>query len=160
MSIRVETTVTGPGPGEMNQILAGIVQDTFAELINKYQASFNPPAWEWPRETKRYKGRKKDRSGKVRRTFVVVGSPRNLKDRGTLSQSFSYSSPNPFVLEATWSADYATAVHDGARLRNGTILPARPWTDAVRGTVQVSGIPVFPLGRKLQQRIQRAVAGS
>ena len=160
MSIRVETTVTGPGPGEMNQMLATIVQDTFAELINKYQVSFNPPAWQWPRETKRYKGRKKDRSGKVRRTFVVVGSPRNLKDRGTLSQSFSYSSPNPFVLEATWSVDYATAVHEGARLRNGTILPARPWTDAVRGAVQVSGIPVFPLGRKLQQRIQRAVARS
>jgi hypothetical protein len=160
MSIRVETTVTGPGPGEMNQMLAAVVQNTFVELIGRYQASFNPPAWQWPRETKRYKGRKGGKSGKTKRTFVVVGSPRNLKDRGTLSQSFSYSSPNPFVLEATWSADYATAKHEGARLRNGTILPATPWTDAVRGTVEVSGIPVFPLGRKLQQRIQRAVAGS
>ena len=146
MSIRVETTVTGPGPGEMNQMLAGIVQDTFAELINKYQTSFDKQAWQWPRETKRRVG--------------SVGSPRNIVDIGTLRQSGTYSFTDPYTMEARWSAQYATAVHEGARLRNGTILPARPWTDAVRGTVQVSGIPVFPLGRKLQQRIQRVVAGS
>jgi hypothetical protein len=89
-----------------------------------------------------------------------VGSPRNIVDIGTLRQSGIYSFTDPYVLEARWSANYATAVHEGARLRNGTILPARPWTDAVRGTVQASGITPFPLGVKLQQRIQRVVAGS
>ncbi len=144
MSIRVETTVTGPGPEEMDQILTRIVQNTFVELIGRYQASFNPPAWQWPRKTKRRVG--------------IVGSPRNIVDIGTLRQSFAYSSPNPYTLEARWSAGYATAVHEGARLRNGTILPARPWTDAVSGAVQAPGIPVYPLGQKLQQRIQVAVA--
>jgi hypothetical protein len=129
----------------MNQMLAGIVQNTFVELIGRYQASFNPSAWNWPRETKRRVG--------------SVGSPRNIVDIGTLRQSFAYSSPNPYALEARWSADYATAVHEGARLRNGTILPARPWTDAVRGTRQVSGITPYPLGERLRLRIQRAVAG-
>jgi hypothetical protein len=146
MSIRVETTVTGPGPGEMNQILQEISRSTLVELFGRYQASFNPSAWSWPRETQRRVG--------------TVGSPRNIVDIGTLRQSGTYSFTDPYTMEARWSAQYATAVHEGARLRNGTILPARPWTDAVRGTVQVSGIPVFPLGRKLQQRIQRAVAGS
>lgn len=146
MSIRVETTVTGPGPGELNQKLAEAVQNTFVELTGEYQASFNKNAWPWPRETQRRVG--------------TVGSPRNIVDVGTLKQSFSYSSPNPYALEAKWSAQYATAVHEGARLRNGTILPARPWTDAVRGTVQAPGITPFPLGVKLQQRIQRVVAGS
>jgi len=146
MSIRVETTVTGPGPGELNGKLAEAVQNTFVELIGRYQESFNPSAWNWPRETKRRVG--------------TVGSPRNIVDIGTLRQSFAYSSPNPYALEARWSANYATAVHEGARLRNGTILPARPWTDAVRGTVQAPGIPVFPLGVKLQQRILRVVARS
>ena len=144
MSIRVETTVTGPGPGELDQKLAGIVQDAFVELIGRYQAAFNPPAWSWPRETRRRVG--------------VVGSPRNIVDLGTLRQSFAYSSPNPYTLEGRWSANYATAVHEGARLRNGTILPARPWTDAVNGTVQVPGIPAYPLGQRLQQRISLAVA--
>lgn len=146
MSIRVETTVTGPGPGEMDRMLARIVQDTFTELIGRYQESFDATAWPWPRETRRRVG--------------TVGSPRNITDIGTLKQSFHYSSPNPYVLEARWSANYATAVHEGARLRNGTILPARPWTSAVNGTVQASGIPAYPLGDKLQQRILQAVARS
>ena len=145
MSIRVQTTVSGPGPGELNQKLAAIVQDEFVVLIGRYQASFNQQAWQWPRETKRRVG--------------TVGSPRNIVDIGTLRQSFAYSSPNPYALEARWSANYATAVHEGARLRNGTILPARPWTDAVRGTVQASGIKPYPLGDRLRTRIQRAVAG-
>ena len=159
MSIRVETTVTGPGPGELNQRLAEAVQNTFVELIGEYQDSFDIPAWQWLGETRRYTGRSRGQTGKTKRNFVVVGSPRNIVDRGTLRQSFHYSSPNPYALEAKWSAQYATAVHEGARLRNGTILPARPWTDAVRGTVQASGITPFPLGVKLQQRIQRVVAG-
>jgi len=145
MSIRVETTVSGPGPGELNQKLAAIVQKEFVVLIDRYQASFNPSAWNWPRETNRRVG--------------TVGSPRNIVDIGTLKQSFAYSSPNPYALEARWSADYATAVHEGARLRNGTILPARPWTDAVRGTVQASGIKPYPLGDRLRTRIQRAITG-
>jgi hypothetical protein len=146
MSIRVETTVTGPGPGELNGKLQEITRNTFAELFGRYQASFNPSAWNWPRETQRRVG--------------TVGSPRNIVDIGTLRQSGTYTFPDAYSMEARWSAQYATAVHEGARLRNGTILPARPWTDAVRGTVQAPGITPFPLGVKLQQRILRAVAGS
>ena len=89
----------------------------------------------------------------------MVGSPRNIVDLGTLRQSGTYSFPDAYSIEARWSADYATAVHEGARLRNGTILPARQWTDAVNGTVQVPGIPAYPLG-EMQQRISLAVARS
>jgi hypothetical protein len=144
MSIRVETTVTGPGPGELDQKLRQITRAAFIELFGRYQASFNPPAWSWPRKTRRRVG--------------VVGSPRNIVDLGALRQSGTYTFPDAYSIEARWSADYATAKHEGARLRNGTILPATPWTDAVRGTVQASGIPAYPLGQKLQQRIQVAVA--
>jgi hypothetical protein len=146
MSIRVETTVTGPSPGALSGMLQPIVKTTLAELFGRYQKSFNPSAWNWPRETQRRVG--------------TVGSPRNIVDIGTLRQSGHYTFLDAFSMEARWSAQYATAVHEGARLRNGTILPARPWTDAVRGTVQASGITPFPLGVKLQQRIQRVVAGS
>ena len=144
MSIRVETTVSGPGPGELSGAMQAVIKTTFAELFERYQASFNPSAWNWPRETERRVGK--------------VGSPRNIVDTGSLRQSATYTLPDAFSMEARWSANYATAVHEGARLRNGTILPARPWTDAVRGTVQASGIKPFPLGEKLQQRILRLVA--
>jgi hypothetical protein len=145
MSIRVETTVSGPGPGELSGLLQKISRETLAELFGRYQASFNPSAWNWPRETKRRVG--------------TVGSPRNIVDIGTLRQSGTYSFTDPYTMEARWSAQYATAVHEGARLRNGTILPARPWTDAVRGTVQASGITPFPLGERLRLRIQRGITG-
>jgi hypothetical protein len=125
-------------------MLQEIARKTLIELFGRYQASFNPPAWSWPRETRRRVG--------------VVGSPRNIVDTGSLRQSGTYSFIGPYTLEARWSAGYATAKHEGARLRNGTILPATPWTDAVNGTVQASGIPAYPLGQKLQQRIQVAVA--
>jgi hypothetical protein len=146
MSIRVETTVSGPGPGDLRGPVQEICRNTLAELFGRYQASFNPSAWNWPRETQRRVGK--------------AGSPRNIVDRGTLRQSGTYTFPDAFSMEARWSANYATAVHEGARLRNGTILPARPWTDAVRGTVQASGIPPYPLGERLQQRILRLVARS
>jgi hypothetical protein len=146
MSIRVETTVTGPDPGELNGRLTEICQNTFNELFGRFQASFDPAAWPWPRTTKRRVG--------------SVSSPRNIIDIGRLKSSFHYSSTGPFSVDVAWSAKYATAVHEGARLRNGTILPARPWTDAVRGTVQASGIPAYPLGEKLRQRILLAVARS
>jgi hypothetical protein len=145
MSIRVETTVSGPGPGELSGMLQEITRNTFTELFGRYQASFNPSAWSWPRQTQRRVG--------------TVGSPRNIVDLGSLRQSGHYTFPDAYSMEARWSAQYATAVHEGARLRNGTILPARPWTDAVSGRVEVSGIPVYPLGNRLRLRIQRAVAG-
>jgi len=145
MSIRVETQVSGPGPGELSGMLQKISRETLAELFGRYQASFNPSAWNWPRETQRRVG--------------TVGSPRNIVDTGTLRQSGTYTFSDSYSMEARWSANYATAVHEGARLRNGTILPARPWTDAVRGTVQVSGITPFPLGDRLRTRIQRAITG-
>jgi len=146
MSIKVETTVSGPGPGEVNQMLQQIARGTLVELFGRYQASFNPSAWPWPRETRRRVG--------------TVGSPRNIVDIGILRQSGTYGFSDPFTMEARWSADYATAVHEGARLRNGTILPARPWTDAVSGAVQAPGIPAYPLGDKLRKRILEAVAGT
>jgi len=153
MSIRVETTVSGPGPGELGGAMQAVIKTTFGELFGRYQAAFNPPAWQWPRETKRRVG--------------TVGSPRNILDRESLRGSGHWELLDPYTMQATWQGGgqgsvggYATAVHEGARLRNGTILPARPWTDAVRGTVQASGIPPYPLGEKLQQRILRVVARS
>jgi len=112
-----------------------IARKTLLELFGQYQASFNPAAWNWPRETRRRVG--------------VVGSPRNIVDTGSLRQSGTYNFIGPYTLEARWSAGYATAVHEGA---------PRPWTDAVSGAAQAPGIPVYPLGQKLQQRIQVAVA--
>ena len=143
MSIRVTTTTTGPDPGELNNRLEAMWRNTTGELFNRFQAALDAQAWSWPRTTKRRVG--------------TAGSPRNIIDRGQLKQSGLVSYPSAFAMEATWSIHYATAVHEGARLRNGTILPARPWTDAVLGRVAVNGIPVFNIGQMLQDRISKAL---
>ncbi len=106
------------------------------ELYRRYQASFIRNAWNWPRPT-------------VRSDGSIVTQPRNLIDVGKLRGSGAYSFLTPYTMEARWSSNYATAVHEGARLRNGTILPPRPWTSAVNGTAPVDGIPVYPLADRL-----------
>jgi hypothetical protein len=106
------------------------------ELYSRYQASFSRNAWNWPRPT-------------VRSDGSIVTQPRNLIDVGKLRQASAYSFLTPYTMEARWSSNYATAVHEGARLRNGTILPPRPWTSAVNGTAPVDGIPVYPLADRL-----------
>jgi len=113
------------------------------ELYGRYQASFSRNAWNWPRPT-------------VRSNGSIVTQPRNLIDVGNLRQASAYSFLTPYTMEARWwsktvrsSGSYATAVHEGARLRNGTILPPRPWTSAVNGTAPVDGIPVYPLADRL-----------
>lgn len=106
------------------------------ELYGRYQASFTRNAWNWPRPT-------------VRSDGSIVTTPRNLIDVGNLRQASAYSFLTPYTMEARWSSNYATAVHEGARLRNGTILPPRPWTSAVNGIAPVDGIPVYPLADRL-----------
>ena len=41
----------------------------------------------------------------------------------------------------TWNAPYAATVHEGATLRNGTILPPRPWVD--RAVEKIDAPEVF-----------------
>lgn len=70
--------------------------------------------WEWPRETLRQNG-------------DLVSSPRDIYDTGELYDSLVISR-TANAAEYTWEADHAAIVHDGATTKNGTELPARPWT--------------------------------
>lgn len=112
----------------------------FRELFAAMQQSFTARAWEWPGVTQRRVG--------------TVGSPRNLIDIGNLRQSGSYEMTGAYSARFTWSANYATAVHEGYRRyrKDGgaSTWPARPWTSAVLGTVQVPGIKPFPLDQRLR----------
>jgi hypothetical protein len=116
------------------------------ELKGRYQASFNKRVWDWPRETARGGSFRRDGT---RTKGKVVGSPRNIIDKGELRKSLRFTFIDAFTAEYRWTASYATAVHQGARLRNGTLLPARPWTGAVRGTTPRPGIDVYPMADRL-----------
>lgn len=79
-----------------------------------FQEAIASDRWEWPRET-------------LRQNKDLVGSPRDIVDTGELYDSLVISRTSN-AADYTWEADYAAIVHDGATTKNGTELPARPWT--------------------------------
>jgi len=59
-------------------------------------------------------------------------SPRDIVDTGNLRQSYSGERTRERgdpAFDHAWNVEYAMAVHEGAVLKNGTKLPARPWTE-------------------------------
>lgn len=145
MSVRV--TVNGSLRAQAEKAAQAATKVVMAELNGAFQQSFTAVAWSWPRQTKRSNGE-------------VVGSPRNTIDQagsGGLRGTGSWQMTSPYQATFKWSAEYATAVHEGyaARLRGGRqgpglLVPARPWTRAVTGQENVPGVEVYNLGERLQ----------
>lgn len=102
----------------------------FAVLAGRFQDALRKQVYPWPRLT-------------VRSNDQIVSSPRNIIDSGALAQQQQAPRIQGTQAEYRWTSPYAVAVHEGAVLSNGTVLPARPWTRAVLGTERVEGIEVF-----------------
>jgi hypothetical protein len=101
----------------------------FATANGRFQDALGLKVWEWDGETVRSNGRK-------------VGSPRTIIDSGLLRASNSFSVRDGIGF-FRWSVNYAGAIHEGAILRNGGVIAARPWTDAVLGVTNYPGVPVY-----------------
>ena len=138
MSFRV--TVSGGLAGDADAAAQKATEAVMRELFGAMQQSFTAKAWDWPTSTQRGK-RKAD-------------SPRNIIDTANLRQSGFWRMTGPYSAEFRWSANYATAVHEGYRRfhKDGSYStwPARPWTHAVLGRVTVPGIRPFPLQQRLK----------
>ena len=132
--MRVNAKVTGTFEQRAEQAAQKAARIVLAELFGRFQASLAASVWQWPRVS--------------RRTSGTAGTIRNIIDTGNLRASGHFQYTGKFYALYSWSANYATAVHEGARLANGGLLPARPWTAAVTGTLPASGIKVFPLGER------------
>lgn len=128
MKVRIKTSKSlGAAAQAANEAAARAV---FAVLAARFQDAIRKPAYQWPRLTVRSNGQ-------------VAGSPRTIVDSGLLAQSQQAPRIQGTSAEYRWTTAYAVAVHEGAVLSNGTVLPARPWTRAVLGTEKVEGIEVF-----------------
>jgi hypothetical protein len=118
----------------------------FPELNSAFQDAIGSKVWSWPRETMRGATYRKDGSRTPGRS---ARSPRDIVDTGILKAS------NSFQISGTlatfkWSVDYAAAAHYGANIypwgdksRPKVNLPARPWTSAVLGTINIGGIEPY-----------------
>lgn len=95
--------------------------DAFAESMNvlerKFQIEFRSVKWSWPLPAEVEEG-------------ATEGSPRDIIDTSLLSNSQLRTRISPRTYEWTWNREYALAVHNGATLKNNTVLPPRPWTEA------------------------------
>lgn len=136
--MKVNVKVTGTLEQRAERAAEQAARVVLAELFSRFQASLTAPVWQWPRPT-------------VRSNGGIVGSPRNVIDTGNLRGSGYFQYTGKYHAIFSWSANYATAVHEGARLRSGALLPARPWTSAVLGTQPINGIKVYPLAERSKQ---------
>jgi hypothetical protein len=161
MSIKVKVD-SGDLARRAEQAAERAIEVVMGELYAAFQQSFTAKAWDWPEDlpTRKLRGanlREKARSYHAGEG-VRAGNPRNLIDFGNLRQTGSFQLKGKYQATFQWSADYATAVHEGAAIypwgnRHATrvILPARPWTRAVLGQEQVSAIKPFPLEKRLRE---------
>lgn len=105
----------------------------FQILNARFQAALRAPVYSWPNETIRSNGQ-------------VAGTTRNIIDTSNLFQSNTGPEISGLRVKYRWrsaTAPYATAVHEGYELKNGRVMPARPWTSAVLGTESVDGIEPY-----------------
>lgn len=160
VSIKVNVT-TGNLVARAEEAARVASEKVLAELFAAFQQSFTAKAWEWPYSLATRKLSGANLAERVA-SFnagdgINPGSPRNLIDTGNLRQTGSFRMVGPFKAEFRWSANYATAVHEGAYIwpwgnRNAArvYLPPRPWTRAVLGLENVPGIKTYDLGDRLQ----------
>ena len=100
-----------------------------------FQNAIASDRWEWPRETLRQNG-------------DLVSSPRDIYDTGELYDSLVISRTGN-AAEYTWESDHAAIAHDGATTKNGTELPARPWTKVGLEECDAAGVMQQQLNKLL-----------
>ncbi len=79
--------------------------------------SIGSPIWRWPGQT-------------VRQSGAVAGSPRDIIDSGALLNSYHVEKRSATQTAHVFDAEYTAAVYNGATLRNGGTIPARPFAEA------------------------------
>ncbi len=68
------------------------------------------------------------------------GAKRDIVDTGALRRSQKVIPDGRLSVLYVWSVEYSAAVHEGATLRNGAKLPARPWTKVALKRIDLEDI--------------------
>lgn len=96
--------------------------ESFDEMVGEFAQEINfqieDSKWNWPRET-------------VRKNGTVVGSPRDIVDKGDLKNSQFIEDVSDVYKVIGYTAEHAPLVHDGYEIErnDGTVtdVPARPF---------------------------------
>ncbi len=88
-----------------NQAVAAATQALVNRLSVEYTKEISADKWEW-----------------------VDGQKRDIVDTGRLRASQTVRRVDDSKFQFSWPVEYATEVHEGAKLKGGGEWPARPWT--------------------------------
>lgn len=99
--------------------------ESFDEMVGEFAQEINfqieDTKWDWPRET-------------VRKNGTVVGSPRDIVDKGDLKNSQFIEDVSDVYKLIGYTAEHAPLVHEGYEIErnDGTVtdVPARRFIDA------------------------------
>lgn len=104
------------------------IERAFKKLVNEFdeqlRSEIADEKWEWDKVTVRRVGRGK--------TGKYAGSPRDIVDEGELQDSQYIEEITHTEVIYHWDSDYAWFVHQGAVLKNGGVILARPFTDSAQ----------------------------
>ena len=89
----------------LDKAVATATQKLVERLSVEYTKEISSPKWDW-----------------------IDGTTRDIVDTGRLRASQTYRQVSPDKYEFSWPVEYATQVHEGAKLKGGGEWPARPWT--------------------------------
>jgi hypothetical protein len=121
--------------GRLNRAIQLSFDVVVETLADSFSSAILDDSWEWPRTT-------------IRQNSDVVSSPRDIYDTGELYNSLVIAR-TANAAEYTWESDHAAIVHDGATTKNGTELPARPWTKIGLKECDAAGIMQQQLNKYL-----------
>jgi hypothetical protein len=98
-------------------------EDTTRVVEVALDQALEDPVYFWDRVTKRRNGQ-------------TVATPRNINDLEILAKSAYNAAISNSEHEYGYTAPHALTVHNGKRRIDGTVMPARPWTQhAIAGDV-------------------------
>jgi hypothetical protein len=117
-------------------LLVDAAESVVLGLDSALTQALSDRAYDWPNRTVRSNGQ-------------TVSSPRDIIDTGELDSSQQLTRESRTVWRWDWTADHALIVHEGATLRNGTEIPARPWTKR--------GVEQYKPAAKFAQEVRRRV---
>jgi hypothetical protein len=100
---------------QLNKKLDQAFSKTSRNLNDKFREKIESVEWDWDRRTRRQNN-------------TVVDSPRDIVDLGNLRDSQDMQIDN-LETNYQWDVDYALEVHEGAMRYDGTMKPARRWTE-------------------------------
>ena len=161
-NFKLEAELNGSASKALRKAAEAAMKTTAAELDGRFDDAISSSVWPWPRSSKR--GLSGSTVGERAKSWASkgfnTGTPRSIVDSGELKQSKVFNVKG-LKAEWAWTASYAAAVHEGARIHpwGDTAyyinLPGRPWTDAVLEGGTPASLPVYPFTEELAKNLTR-----